>query len=119
MAFRYYKRGVFISLSKEKRDELIEFQKRSQCNNDNVKSRNKVRFKGSNKDNVNVSSLIQSEIDNRANKEKVDTTKLNMETMLDLIDKEKSNKLLLHQLLRLEFFKETPKPSIQICTMLL
>ena len=52
-----------MSLSQEQRNELIEFRKKRQGNNYSVKSRKKARFNESNKDYINISSLIKSEFD--------------------------------------------------------
>ena len=68
--FRHYKRVDFMILSKEQRDELDEFRKKYQGDDDSGKSRKKAMFDKFNKDSINISSLIQSEFEKRANNEK-------------------------------------------------
>ena len=79
-------------MSKEQKDELIEFQKKSKCNNNSGNYRKKAMFNEHNKDSINISSLIQSKFDKRAKKETVDANELKMEKLLALIEKEKHDK---------------------------
>ena len=52
--FRCCKRGKFMSLSKDQRDELAESRKRRQCNNESGKFRKKAKLDESNQDDINV-----------------------------------------------------------------
>ena len=83
-----------MSLSKGQRDELVEFRKKRQCDDDSGKPRKKASLDKSNKDAINISYVIQSEFVKRANKDKVDTTKLytDMKKLLTFIDKDVSEK---------------------------
>ena len=56
--FRFYNRKELMIFSQEQRDELIEFRKNRQGNNDRLKSRKKDKFNDSNKDSIKNLSLM-------------------------------------------------------------
>ena len=90
---RCYEKAEFNKLSKEQKDKLIKIFK---IHSNTKESRNhykKIRFEEAKSYKTSVSSLMQSELDKRAKKEKHDSTKLSkaIEFIGALLEKEEAD----------------------------